>query len=57
MKSPKEIVDALKVIKDVCDESGHCSACPLKGIEYNTCALKITPNCWEINDPDRWTAF
>ena len=59
MKSPREIVEALKVIKAVCMES-NCESCPLRDNEYSpdSCKLATTdPSEWEINDPDEWKAF
>lgn len=58
MKSPKEITEALKVIKDTCEASADCYSCPLKGNAYHNCGItQKTPRNWEINEPDEWKAF
>lgn len=57
MKSPREIAEALQVIKDVCEEAEYCGACPLR-IEGLDCGIKNgMPKWWEVNLPDEWKAF
>lgn len=58
----KEIIDALKIIKDECEEAG-CVNCPF-GREKTTyryeCVLnKELPEQWDLADeePETWRAF
>lgn len=55
-----QIVEALKVIKTVCqDEANDCPVCPL-GKEDGTCmVLRSVPDSWLINFeiPKEWRAF
>lgn len=53
--SESEIINALKVIKETCEESEMCKDCPLSigelnkcGIRYNKREFGITPNQWKI---------
>lgn len=60
MKTQKEIIDALKTLKEVCIENGECTKCPLRSKEFNCqCELKLRfPSAWEFNEPlDCWSAF
>ena len=59
--SDKEIYDALKVIRDICKNSGSsCRDCKLScsgnGIPY--CGVSKTPNVWRFTEPpSRWKPF
>lgn len=50
--SRKEIIEALKIIKDVCIDNLECSACPFAHIAngYVKCKLDEEPTNWNIND-------
>ena len=59
----KEILDALKVIRDECAEAERCSKCPF-GMDHtvngSACRLdESAPSCWDISDeePEVWRAF
>ena len=58
----ENIVEALKVIKSVCDDN-ECQTCPLGNIDDTTgkilCMIKhITPDVWIINnETDVWRAL
>ena len=60
MKHTKEvIVNALKVIKEVCESQGaSCNACPFFVNESCEVASR-TPNNWELNttEPETWRAL
>lgn len=59
--SDKEIYDALKIIRDICKNSGStCRDCKLsyreKGIQY--CGLSDTPITWRLSElPSEWKPF
>lgn len=53
--SESEIINALKVIKETCEEYETCDNCPLSICNQNRCGLtynkneeKITPERWKI---------
>lgn len=50
--SRKEIIEALKIIKDVCIDNLECSTCPFAHIAngYVKCKLDEEPTNWNIND-------
>ena len=54
----EEIIKALKVIRDVCDDNGDCVNCPL-GNSNGDCMLEATPLEWKILDenPTVWRAL
>ena len=60
MKHTKEeIINALKVIEDVCRECITCDVCPL-GKENDVCRLdENIPACWDVayNPPETWRAL
>jgi hypothetical protein len=59
--SDKEIYDALKMIRDICKNSGSaCRDCKLskseRGITY--CGLSDTPITWRLSEPpSEWEPF
>ena len=57
----KEILDALAIIKKVCQNSVDCDDCPLRSRDFESdgCALRImTPDLWELNiEREKWRAF
>lgn len=62
MKHTKEeIVNALKVIKDECEDHPVCAACPFWSPEANPkCMVSYQyPEDWKINnaEPELWRAF
>lgn len=61
-RSNNEIIMALNVIKDVCNEyAGDCRMCPLGGIDGTYCKVisdDSRPSCWKIkSDYETWKAF
>lgn len=50
--SRKEIIEALKIIKDVCIDNLECSTCPFAHIAngYAKCKLDEEPTNWNINN-------
>lgn len=55
MHSEKEILDALNVIKEVCEKSVYCKDCPLRNKEINNvvsgCALfESSPSNWKLSE-------
>ncbi len=59
--SDKEIYDSLKMIKDICENSGSsCRDCKLsyieRGIPY--CGVSKEPNMWDFaKPPSEWKPF
>ena len=55
-----EIIEALEVIKDVCDMyNGQCDSCPLRR-QWQDCGITDSdcdPRFWNIHKPEDWTAF
>lgn len=45
----QELINALKVIKNVCAQYIECSGCPLSCARTNECQLQIDPDTWEFN--------
>lgn len=56
-----ELLNALAVIKKVCQNSMDCDDCPLrsKDFEDDSCALRITaPELWKLNEEkEKWRAL
>lgn len=53
MVSHEELYNALKTIKQVCEENKNCVDCPLSA-ENHRCILRyepITPDNWELQPP------
>lgn len=49
----EKIIDALKTIKEVCEESPCCKKCILSADDNNHCIIeKITPGDWEIKNAE-----
>lgn len=49
--SEKEVIEALKVIKDICRHEG-CNTCPLS--RGDVCVIQnVSPSSWEIADVDK----
>lgn len=61
MKTQKEILDALKTLKEVCDTSEDCGECPLRSLNDTypcTFSQPNVPYTWEFNDQEKyWRAF
>jgi hypothetical protein len=59
MKSQKEIIEALKTIKDVCVESKDCcEKCPLFRNLSDDCGVCYRrPARWDVKDKIEWRAF
>ena len=57
----EEILDALKVIKEVCEENKRCYSCPLHSYKDEWCNLKYwDAEDWDLNegeDDRAWRAF
>lgn len=55
----EEILNALKVIKEVCEGYDPCPNCPLYATEANCCGIQYRyAEDWELNDGTRmWRAF
>ena len=56
----RQIVEALKVIKAVCqDEGNDCPACPLGNLEGSCLVSRNVPDSWTINlePPKEWRAL
>lgn len=57
----KTIIEALKVIKDICKDAKGCDYCPFRTSEsnYYSCYFEENPNPynWEINENISWKAF
>ena len=51
MRSEQEIINALKLIKDVCEESKECVKCPIRDKD-NGCSLGFFPNDWVLLSPE-----
>lgn len=47
----KEIVNALTIIKKVCEENNTCYECPLYCIRIKRCGLFQRPDTLKISDP------
>lgn len=48
-----EIIEALRVIKDVCeDQNGNCKQCPLRSADDECGICDEEPRDWEIYDPN-----
>lgn len=61
MKHTKEeIINALKVIKDECNQTSECDDCPFAD-KNNNCAFSTeVPPDWEIAElppPEKWRAL
>lgn len=49
--SEKEVINALKVIKEVCENTEMCRFCPLRN-GYDSCSLRSEiPSKWKLNEP------
>lgn len=46
-----KIVDALRIIKQVCVENDTCSKCPLYRHSTQQCGLQQRPDCLTISEP------
>jgi hypothetical protein len=57
-RTNEEIIQALEVLKDVCNESDCCPECPLRA-DSNECYLEShVPYKWPIKDHEEpWRAF
>lgn len=54
----EEIINALQVIKDVCNKNEKCVMCPLRSRGVGCTLMNTFPNQWEIkNNETNWRAF
>lgn len=51
-----QIISALTIIKNVCDEN-TCDLCPLRKGGGCHVADNGSPNLWKLNEKDNWRAF
>ena len=60
-KKKEEILNALKVIQDVCSSNEHCATCPFCSTRNpcNTCSItNESPNNWRISGANEmWRAI
>lgn len=50
------VIEALKIIRKLCEEATDCSVCPLR-CNHDECTLeKVCPQDWLITE-DNWKAF
>lgn len=60
-KKKEEILNALKVIRDICNSHKECATCPFYKTENrrNVCSIRDeTPNNWRISGTnERWRAL
>jgi len=57
---PEDIVEALRIIQETCEESDTCSECPLSTRDKDTECLirRLEPNEWIICEPPSvWKAL
>ena len=53
----EEILNALHIIKDTCQESTDCLLCPFND-GYDHCIVnEQAPSAWDIKDEEPWRAF
>ena len=60
MVSNKELYNALKTIKQLCDENNHCEDCPLVDNYSQDCLLRwrnVLPAEWELQPPPPPTVY
>ena len=58
--SQEEIIHALEVIKETCNEHDECEGCPFfnRSLPFTCEILNDKPAFWKINeDPFVWRAF
>lgn len=59
--SKEEILNALRIIRDICDENGGANCditCPFSGDEDICKISEWSPNGWVINEPEKkWRAL
>lgn len=54
----EDIVEALKVIKSVCEDNLFCKDCPLGDNEGNCKLKRLEPRSWQISELDSiWRAL
>ena len=58
----ERIIEALMIIKDVCNEADECNTCPLRCVDSpSRCAVSsdvYDPPCeWRINTEGNWHAI
>lgn len=52
----EEILNALKIIKETCEETGKCEDCPFGTRDYYGCRLiEDNPGEWELAEINRVT--
>ena len=53
-----EILDALEVIKETCEDAVGCNECPFWWGDDEGCAFRMSPAEWELNNSvPTWRAF
>lgn len=60
MENQIAIINALKLLKQICEERNECDDCPLRdGDTMPSCQLQNTPPAeWKIKDEKiKWRAF
>lgn len=55
----EEILDALKVIMETCEEFDKCKRCPLYSTDSEMCGIQnMDPENWELSTGETfWRAF
>ena len=59
MRSKEEIIEALSILQEVCNETDVCYKCPLSNSE-GMCVIRdyeISPSGWDIKTEEIWKAF
>ena len=56
--SEKKIIEALKMIKDICSHQEECEICPFFNEDYQDCNFNIyEPTSWNFKKTEVWRAF
>lgn len=56
----EEIINALKIIQDECQNAGNCRYCPFRefvGIGDDCFLKRHSPSSWILNESEPWSAF
>ena len=56
---PEDIIEALFIIKETCEEQATCEECPFSAKGTDRCAIKADEPCeWKIGElPSPWKAL
>lgn len=58
MKHTKEeIINALKIIQDECQNAGNCKYCPFGDSGGHCIVNEQAPSAWDIVEKETWRAF